>query len=173
MIRSYRGKSPRIDDYSWIADNAAIVGDVEIGPRSNIWFNVAIRADVNYVRIGECSNIQDGAVVHVNGVPSHPTIVENHVTVGHMAMLHGCTLKSECLIGIGAVVLNGAVVESHSIVAAGAVVKEGQHVPSGMMVAGVPAKVIRPVSDLEKRSFKRQTEHYWNDLASEYKNTSS
>ena len=168
LIEPFKGVSPRIHENSWVAENAVVIGDVDIGECSTIWYGAVVRGDVNHIRIGRYSNIQDGAVVHVNGTPSHPTILGDYVTVGHCVCLHGCTLEDECLIGIGASVLNGAVVESHSIVAAGALVREGQVVRSGTLVAGVPAKEVRKLSEKELEKFKKQATHYWEGIASPY-----
>ena len=164
----YKDKKPVIDKNAWLADDVNVIGDIIVSEFSSIWFGCTLRADVNYIRVGKYSNIQDGSIVHVNEEPSHPTIIGDYVTVGHRAVLHGCTLDDSCLIGMGAIILNGAHVESEAIVAAGALVKEGQTVPSGMLVAGVPAKVIRPISEKEKKMFKKQALHYWNDVALTY-----
>lgn len=169
LVREFSEHHPKISDNAWCAENAVIIGDVEIGDFSSLWYGSVTRGDVNQIRIGKYSNIQDGAVVHCNGTPSHPTIIEDMVTVGHLACIHGCTLKSESLIGIGASVLNGAIVESKSLVAAGAVVREGYTVPAGHLVAGVPAKVIRPLNEEEQQFMEKQAKHYWHDLAEKYK----
>ncbi len=168
----YKDKKPTTEKNTWLADDANIIGDVVISECTSVWFGCTLRADVNHIRIGKYSNIQDGSIVHVNGEPSHPTIIGDYVTVGHRAVLHGCTLHDTCLIGMGAIILNGAHVESEAIVAAGALVKEGQVVPKGMLVAGVPAKVIRPITEKEKEMFKKQALHYWNDIALSYKKAS-
>jgi carbonic anhydrase/acetyltransferase-like protein (isoleucine patch superfamily) len=133
---------PRIDKSVFLAPGVKIVGDVTIGKNSSVWYNTVIRGDVHYVKIGECTNVQDLSMLHVtNG--RYPLNIGNRVTIGHCVKLHGCTIKDVALIGIGAIVLDGAVVEERSIVAAGAVVKPNFIVPSGKLVAGVPAKVIR------------------------------
>lgn len=168
LIRDFQGVSPEIDSGAFIAENACIIGRVKIHAKANIWYNCVLRGDVNDIVVGEGSNIQDGTIVHVNGDPSHPTTIEEYVTIGHAAAIHGCTLKKNCLVGIGATVLNGAVVEECALVAAGALVREGQVVPAGHLVAGVPAKVIRPLSEEEKESLVRQPLHYWEAIASKY-----
>lgn len=168
LVRPFEGRHPSIDPEAWIAENAVIIGDVEIGPKANIWYNVVLRGDVNHIRIGELTNIQDGAVVHVNQTPSHPTIIEDHVTVGHSSTIHGCTLKRYCLIGIGANVLNGAVVGEGALVAAGSLVREGQEIKPYTLYAGVPAKEMRPLKDEERKLVEHQCDHYWDDLASKY-----
>src|ERR1041384_5558962 len=128
MIRSYQGTTPKIGERVYIDVSAQIIGDVEIGDHSSVWMNAVVRGDVNFIRIGSHTNIQDNCVVHVFK-DLHPTHVGDHVTVGHSVTLHGCRVDSHCLIGIGAVVLNGAHIGSDSIVAAGAVVPEGMVVP--------------------------------------------
>ncbi len=147
-----------------------MIGDVELGAYCSVWPSVVIRGDVNHIRIGAWSNVQDGSVIHVNGSPSHPTIIGERVTIGHGVMLHGCTIEDECLIGIGAIILNGAHIGRHSIIAAGALVREGQIIPEGSLVAGLPAQVKRPVNQQEKENFKKQALHYWYDLALVYLN---
>jgi carbonic anhydrase/acetyltransferase-like protein (isoleucine patch superfamily) len=168
LIRPFRDKHPEISPEAFLAENACVIGDVKIHARANIWYNCVLRGDVNRIEIGELANIQDGTVIHVNGTPSHPTLVEDRVTVGHSATLHGCHLKRHSLVGIGATVLNGAVVESESLVAAGSLVREGQVIPSGVLVAGVPAKVIRPLKQSEIDFLHHQPDHYWDDIASQY-----
>lgn len=168
LIRPFLDFHPEIDEGAWIAENAVIIGRVTIEKRANIWYNCVLRGDVNSIYVGEESNIQDGSIIHVNENPSHPTIIESSVTVGHMAAIHGCTLKKNCLIGIQATVLNGAVVEEGALVAAGSLVREGQVVPSGMLVAGVPAKPIRALSPEESNFLQHQPVHYWDDIASKY-----
>jgi carbonic anhydrase/acetyltransferase-like protein (isoleucine patch superfamily) len=168
LIRPFEDLVPRIHEEAFLAENVCIIGDVEIHRRANIWYNCVLRGDVNKISIGELSNIQDGTIIHVNGDPSHPTVVEDRVTIGHSVTLHGCTIKTHALVGIGATVLNGAVVEEGALVAAGSLVREGQVVPAGHLVAGVPAKVIRPLTEQEQNMLKRQPDHYWDDSASKY-----
>jgi gamma-carbonic anhydrase len=154
----YGNLYPKIHKTVFLASGVKIVGDVVIGENSSIWYNVVIRGDVNYVKIGEMTNIQDLSMLHVtNG--KYPLNIGNKVTVGHSVKLHGCTLKDLCLIGIGAIVLDGAIVEENSIVAAGSVVKPNFKVPSGKLVAGVPAKVVRDLTheetiDLEQSAIR-------------------
>ena len=160
----YENLYPKIDRSVFLASGVKIVGNVEIGAHSSVWYNVVIRGDVHYVKIGEMTNIQDLSMLHVtNG--KYPLNIGNKVTIGHSVKLHGCTLQDLCLIGIGAIVLDGAVIEENSMVAAGAVVKQNFIVPSGKLVAGVPAKVIRDltvdeIADLEKSAlrYKKYTE---------------
>jgi carbonic anhydrase/acetyltransferase-like protein (isoleucine patch superfamily) len=146
----YKGVYPRIGENVFLASGVKIIGDVEIGNNSTVWYNTVIRGDVHYIRIGESTNIQDCSMLHVtNG--KYPLNIGSKVTIGHSVSLHGCTLNDLCLIGIGAIVLDGAVIESNSMVAAGALVKQKIVVPSGKLVAGVPARVIR---DLTKEEIK-------------------
>lgn len=154
----YKNLYPQIHKSVFLASGVKIVGDVKIDKNSSIWYNVVIRGDVHFVKIGEMTNIQDLSMLHVtNG--RYPLNIGNKVTVGHSVKLHGCTLKDLCLVGIGAIVLDGAIVEENSMVAAGAVVKPNFIVPSGKLVAGVPARVVRDlttdeIEDLEKSAFR-------------------
>ncbi len=167
-ILPYRGILPKIDESVFIADGAVIIGDVVIGKDSNIWFNAVIRGDVNYIRIGEGTNIQDGCILHVT-TEKYPLIVGNDVTVGHGAILHGAIIQDKCLIGMRAIVLDGAVVEPFSLVAAGSLVRQGFIVPGGTLVAGVPARVVRELTDNEKKAIEESAIHYV-ELSKEYKN---
>jgi carbonic anhydrase/acetyltransferase-like protein (isoleucine patch superfamily) len=164
----YQGKSPVIHENSWVADDAKIIGNVEIGENSSVWFNTVVRGDINAIRIGRYVNIQDGAIVHVGPSPEHFTTVGDYVSVGHNATLHGCKIHNEVLIGIGAIILNGAVVESQSIVAAGALVRVGDRVPGGVLFAGVPGKIVRDLSAAEIKGLREHPEGYW-DIAASYR----
>ena len=159
MIRAYRGIVPRIAASAYIDPSAQVIGDVVVGERSSIWPNVTVRGDVNSIRIGDETNIQDNSVLHCDA-GLFPLHIGNRVTVGHLAMLHGCSIQDECLIGIGAVILNGAKIGTGSVIAAGAVVPEGSEVPPGSMVMGVPAKVKRPLSEEERERFRQNARHY-------------
>ena len=159
MIRAYRGIVPKIAASAYIDQSAQVIGDVVVGERSSIWPNVTARGDVNAIRIGDESNIQDNSVLHCDA-GRFPLHIGNRVTVGHMVMLHGCTIEDECLIGIAAVVLNGARIGKGSVVAAGAVVPEGAEIPPLSMVMGVPAKVKRAVTDEERERFRLNTDRY-------------
>jgi carbonic anhydrase/acetyltransferase-like protein (isoleucine patch superfamily) len=159
MIRSYRGVVPRIAASAYVDRSAQLIGDVEIGDRSSVWPNVTIRGDTNSIRIGEETSIQDNSVLHCDPGPFRLQI-GSRVTVGHQAMLHGCTIEDECLIGIAAVILNGAKIGSGSVIAAGAVVPEGADIPEGSMVMGVPGKIKRPVTEEERRRFRVNAQHY-------------
>lgn len=158
---SYNDKSPRIHENSWIAADAMIVGNVRIDACSSVWFQSVIRGDINKIRIGSYVNIQDHTVVHVGHAVEHATVIEDYVSVGHHVTLHGCTIKTETLIGIGAIVLNGATVEPQSIIAAGALVRADETVPGGVLFAGVPGKIIRPLTVEEKQGLRSHPEGYW------------
>jgi carbonic anhydrase/acetyltransferase-like protein (isoleucine patch superfamily) len=159
MIRAYRGSLPMIAASAYIDASAQVIGNVTVGERSSIWPNVTARGDVNSIRIGDDSNIQDNSVLHCDA-GLFPLNIGNRVTVGHLAMLHGCTIEDDCLIGIGAVVLNGAKIGRGSVIAAGAVVPEGAEVPPESMVMGVPAKVKRQLTDEERERFRLNAMHY-------------
>lgn len=143
MIKEFEGIVPSLDEKTFIADGARVIGAVTMKEFSSLWFNVVVRGDVNRIEIGKYSNIQDNSVVHV--ADAHPTLIGDYVTVGHNAIIHGCTIEEHCLIGMGAVVLNGAVIGKGSIIAAGAVVKENQVIPPHSLVVGIPAKIVKSV----------------------------
>ncbi len=159
MIQSYRDKNPQIHETAFIADNATVVGDVVIGPDASVWFGSVVRADLHYIRIGARTNVQDLTVMHVNH-GQDPTILEEDVTIGHRAILHGCHVKRGSLIGMGAVLLDGVVVEERAFVAAGSIVSPGTVVPARMLARGVPAKVVRELSEDELSGMKRGAEAY-------------
>lgn len=160
IVRDVKGKSPQIPADCFIADNATIVGDVKIGSQCSIWFNAVLRGDVNYIKLGNKVNVQDGAVVHGTYLKS-PTTIGNNVSIGHNAIVHGCTLHDNILIGMGAIVMDGCVVESNSIIAAGAVLTKNTKVPSGTIYAGVPAKKIKDLSEaLIEGEIDRISENY-------------
>jgi len=144
-IYPYLKTKPEIDDTVFLAPGVKIVGDVKIKAGSSIWYNTVIRGDVNHIRIGENTNVQDLSMLHVT-FEKYPLIIGNDVTIGHSVTLHGCILEDRTFIGMGATILDGAVIESNSMVAAGALVKQGYIVPSGKLVAGVPAKIIRDLT---------------------------
>lgn len=150
LIKSVKGKTPVISKDCYIAENATIIGDVTIGNGCSIWFNAVIRGDVNKITIGDRVNIQDGAVIHCT-YQKHATVIGNNVSVGHNAIVHGCQLQDNVLIGMGAIIMDNCVVESNSIVAAGAVVTQNTIVEAGTIYAGVPARKIKDinVSDFE------------------------
>jgi carbonic anhydrase/acetyltransferase-like protein (isoleucine patch superfamily) len=167
MIHAYRGVVPKVHLSAWIADSADVIGDVELGEESSVWFSTVIRGDVNFIRVGRGTNLQDGTVVHVNRNGT-PTILEDYVTVGHAARLHGCHIKSNCLIGIGAVVLDGAVLDEECVVAAGAVVSPGTQVPRGSLLMGAPARVKRQVTEKDLELIYNSAKNYV-ALAAEYR----
>jgi len=141
----FGGSTPQIDDDAWIAPTATLIGGVTIGPRASVFYGAVVRADKATISIGAGTNLQDGVIMHAD--PGFPATVGSGVSVGHAAVLHGCTIEDDCLIGMGAVVLNGAVIGRGSMVAAGAVVLEGAQIPAGSLVAGVPGKVRRELTD--------------------------
>lgn len=145
LIKSINGKKPIIGKDCFIAETATIIGDVEIGDNSSIWYNAVLRGDVHYIKVGHNTNIQDNAVVHATYKKS-PTNIGNYVTVAHGAIVHGCTIKDNVMIGMNAVVLDDAIVESNTIIAAGSVVTKGTVVESGCVYAGIPAKKIKKIS---------------------------
>ena len=156
---AYDGKSPRIAPSAFLAEGSVVVGDVEIGDRSSLWFGTVVRGDVNHVRIGARTNVQDLTVVHVTS-RTHPTVIGDDVTVGHRAVLHGCTIKDRCLVGIGAIVMDGAVVGPDAMVGAGALVPPGMLVPPGTLVLGAPAKVKRQLTADEIAFFRTSAASY-------------
>ncbi len=145
IIKPVRGKSPVIPDDCYIAENATIVGEVVMGEECSVWFNAVIRGDVNYIRIGNRVNIQDGAIIHCT-YEKYPTIIGNNVSIGHNAIVHGCTIHDNVLIGMGAIVMDDCIIESNTIIAAGAIVTQHTHVESGCIYAGIPAKKIKDIS---------------------------
>jgi carbonic anhydrase/acetyltransferase-like protein (isoleucine patch superfamily) len=160
MIRAFRSTEPAIAPSAFIDASAQVIGDVVIGEESSVWMNAVVRGDVNHIRIGSRTNIQDGTIVHVMRDPSHSTIIGDDVTVGHAAVVHGCTLGHRCLIGMGAILLNGAIVGEDSIVAAGTLVPEGMVVPPGSLVMGSPGKVRRSLTADEVAFIKQSAANY-------------
>jgi len=158
-IHSYRGHLPRLGERVFLAPGAQLSGDIEVGDDCSFWFHTAARGDVNRIRIGERSNVQDGTILHVTH-ETHPLVIGSEVVIGHSCMIHGCTLEDGCLIGIGARVLDGAVVESGAMVGAGALVPPDMRVPAGMLVLGLPAKVVRPLSEGERSSIAEIARRY-------------
>ena len=146
LIKEVKGRRPVFGTNVFLADNATVVGDVLIGNDCSIWFNTVIRGDVHYIKIGNKVNIQDGAVIHCT-YQKAPTNVGNNVSIGHNALVHGCTIHDNVLVGMGAIVMDGVLVESNSIIAAGAVVLEGTHIESGSIYAGVPAKKVKELNE--------------------------
>ncbi|NQY28681.1 MAG: gamma carbonic anhydrase family protein [Flavobacteriaceae bacterium] len=160
IIKEVRGKSPQIPEDCFIAENATIVGDVTMGKQCSIWFNAVLRGDVNYIKLGNKVNIQDGAVIHCT-YKKYPTIMGNNVSVGHNAIVHGCTIHDNVLIGMGSIVMDNCVVHSNSIVAAGAVVTQNTVIESGSIYAGIPAKKVKDISkELSSGEIDRIAENY-------------
>lgn len=145
IIRELRGVSPTIGNDCFFAENSVVVGDVVLGDNCSVWYNAVIRGDVNFIRLGDKVNIQDGAVVHCT-YEKYPTQIGNNVSVGHNAIVHGCTIHDNVLIGMGAIVMDDCVVESNTIIAAGAVVTQGTRVEGGSIYAGIPAKKVKDIS---------------------------
>jgi carbonic anhydrase/acetyltransferase-like protein (isoleucine patch superfamily) len=160
MLRPFKGVSPTVAPSAYIDASAQIIGDVHIGDESSVWMHAVVRGDVNHIRIGRRTNIQDGAIVHVMREPSHPTILGDDITVGHGAIVHGCIVEDQCLIGMGAILLNGAHVGSASIVAAGTLVPEGCVIPPRSLVMGSPGKVKRQITDDELEFIRQSADNY-------------
>lgn len=159
LIKSYKGIHPKIHPSVFLAENATVVGDIEIGEESSIWYNAVLRGDVGAIRIGKRTNIQDGAVLHcTTGLT--PTIVGDEVVVGHNAILHGCTVEDQVLIGMGAIVLDEVIVPKHCIIAANALVRQGSVLESGFMYAGTPAKKIKALSKAQIQQIQLGALHY-------------
>ena len=159
MLRPYRGRLPVVDPTAYVDVSAQVIGDVEVGAESSLWMNVVVRGDVNHIRVGSRTNVQDACVVHVMH-DEHPTTIGDEVTIGHGAIVHGCTIEDRVLIGMGAIVLNGAVIGADSIVAAGSLVPEGTTIPSRSLAMGSPAKVRRTLSDAEVASIRDYAANY-------------
>jgi carbonic anhydrase/acetyltransferase-like protein (isoleucine patch superfamily) len=159
MLHIYQGVTPQLHDTVFRVGSAEIIGDVHVGQLSSLWFNVVVRGDVNYIRIGERTNVQDGAVIHVTN-KQHPTRIGNDVTIGHNAILHGCTIGDRCLVGMGAIVMDGAVVEADAMVAAGALVTPGTKVPSGTLFAGSPARFKRNLTQEDVADLLNSARNY-------------
>ena len=145
IIKPVKGKSPQIPKDCFIAENATIVGNVTIGKQCSIWFSAVIRGDVNYIKMGNKVNVQDGAVIHATYLKS-PTNIGNNVSIGHNAIVHGCTIHDNVLVGMGSIIMDDCVVESNTIIAAGAVVTKNTRVQSGSIYAGIPAKKVKDIS---------------------------
>lgn len=159
LILPVKGIEPKIGDNCFLAPNATIVGDVILGERCSVWFNAVIRGDVNSIRIGDKTNIQDGVVIHATYQKASTTI-GNNVNIGHNALVHGCILKDHVLIGMGAIVMDNAVVEEYVIIGAGSVVLENTICESGYLYAGTPAKKIKPLTDEQKELLNRLPDNY-------------
>ena len=159
LLKSVNGKAPLIPEDCYVAENATIIGDVIFGHSCSVWFNAVIRGDVHFIKIGNKVNIQDGAIIHCT-YQKHPTIIGNNVSIGHNAIVHGCTIHDNVLIGMGAIVMDNCIVESNAIIAAGAVVTQNTVVPSGTIYAGVPAKKVK---DIDQSDFAGEIQRISNN----------
>lgn len=166
MLRPYRGIEPTVADSAFVAETAALIGAVTVGEGSTVWYGATLRGDVNRITVGARTSIQDGSVVHVDG--DAECVIGDDVTVGHNATVHGCTVGNGVVIGIGASVLSHATVGEGAVVAAGALVREGAVVPPHTIVAGVPARPVREVSDADRERFRANAAHYV-ELGKEYR----
>ena len=157
-LETFLGQKPTLGESCYVAPTATVTGDVRVGSHSSIWYSCVLRGDINYISIGESSNLQDGVIGHL--ADDYPLEVGDFVTVGHGAILHACTIGDECLIGMGATILDGAIIGSQSIVAAGTVVPMGMQVPPGSLVAGVPGQLKKPLSQEKRKSLRGWAEKY-------------
>ena len=158
-VIAWNGHHPKLGRGVFVATGAVVIGQVELGDDANIWFNTVIRGDVNTIKVGARTNIQDNTTVHVT-TKTGPTLIGSDVTIGHNAVIHACTIEDHCLIGMGAIILDGAVIRSKCFVAAGSVVTPGKEMPSGMMVMGSPAKAVRPLTEMELAFLARSAKDY-------------
>lgn len=162
---SFGGRTPLIDPTAFVAPGAQLIGDIEVGPEASIWYNCVLRGDVNRIRIGARTNIQDGSVLHVDsprpGHPDgHPTIIGEEVLIGHLAMVHGCILHDRAFVGLGSIVMDGCEIESDAMLAAGAMLTPGKRIPSGQLWAGRPAKYVRDLSEADLQGMRAGVAHY-------------
>ncbi len=160
MIKSFLDKTPKIHTTAFIAENAVIIGDVEIGENASIWYNCVLRGDVNFIRIGANSNIQDGTIIHVSRQKDFATIIEAEVTIGHSATIHGCYIEKGSLIGIGATILDGARIGKNSLIAAGSLVTPNTQIPERSFVMGAPARIKRELGDEEIENIQNFWQNY-------------
>jgi carbonic anhydrase/acetyltransferase-like protein (isoleucine patch superfamily) len=159
VLRPFRGQLPRVHPTAFVDDSAQVIGDVEIGEESSVWMCAVIRGDVHWIRVGKRTSIQDGTIVHAM-TGTHPTSIGDNVTVGHAAVVHGCTIENQCLIGMGAILLNGAHIGAGSIVAAGTLITEGMKVPPKSLVMGSPGKVKRLLTQAEIADIQLYADRY-------------
>ena len=157
-LELFLSKEPQFAENTFIAAGATVIGDVRLGARSSVWYGCVLRGDINFIQIGEATNIQDGTVIHL--ADDFPVIIGDYVTVGHAAVVHACVVEDECLIGMNSTILDGAVIGARSIVAAGSLVPQGMQVPPGSLVAGVPAKVKRALGEEEQAFLRSWAEKY-------------
>ena len=167
MIIKFKNHTPIISQSAFIAENTSIIGDVKIGEQTSIWFGTTIRADMNYIHIGDRTNIQDNSIVHVT-TDIAPTIIGNGVTIGHGAIIHGCTIEDNCLIGMGAIIMDEAIIEEGSMIAAGAIVTPKTIAPKNTLMVGIPAKPIRELTKDEYLEIIERAQHYI-DFSGNYK----
>jgi carbonic anhydrase/acetyltransferase-like protein (isoleucine patch superfamily) len=165
QLINFGGKAPRIDPEAFVAPGATLIGDIEIGPEASIWYNCVLRGDVNRIRIGARTNIQDGSVIHVDSPKpghdgGHPTIIGAEVLIGHLAMVHGCILHDRAFVGLGSIVMDGCEIESDAMLAAGAMLTPGKRIPSGQLWAGRPAKYVRNLTPEELEGQRQGVAHY-------------
>ncbi len=160
MFFSYKNKSPKYGKNVFIAPVAIIIGDVEIGDCSSVWFGATIRGDIHYVKIGKYTNIQDNVIIHVTK-DKFPVIIGDYVTIGHNAIIHGCKIGNNSLIGMGSIILDGAEIGDNSIIAAGTIIKEGTKIPKNSLVAGVPGEIKRKIKKGEIEEIKRHAINYF------------
>jgi len=160
IIKTLLGKTPSYGVDCFFAENSVLIGDLQMGDQCSVWFNAVIRADVNYIRMGNKVNVQDGAIIHCT-YQKYPTIIGNMVSIGHNALVHGCTIKDKVLIGMGSIIMDDCVIEENSIIAAGAVLTKGTRVESGTVYAGVPAKKIKEINpELSQGEIQRIANNY-------------
>jgi carbonic anhydrase/acetyltransferase-like protein (isoleucine patch superfamily) len=159
VLRPYRGQLPRVHPTAFIDDSAQVIGDVEIGEESSVWMCAVVRGDVHWIRIGRRSNIQDGTIIHAM-TGTHPISIGDNVTIGHAAVVHGCTIENQCLIGMGAILLNGAHIGAGAIVAAGSLIPEKMKVPAKSLVMGSPGKVTRLLTQVEVADIQLYADRY-------------
>jgi gamma-carbonic anhydrase len=165
-LLTFEGRTPRIDPAAFVAPGARLIGDVELGPEASIWYNCVLRGDMNLIRIGARSNVQDGTVIHVDpprpGGPAegYPCLIGEDVLIGHMAMIHGCTLNDRAFVGLGAIVMDGCTVEGDAMLAAGAMLTPGKCVPAGQLWAGRPARYVRDLSEVDIAGMRMGVRHY-------------
>ena len=162
MILDYKGKTPQIHESAFIAPNATVIGDVEIGEQSSVWFGTVLRGDIAPIRIGSHTNIQDLSILHET--PDMPLVIEDNVTVGHKVTLHSCTIRRNALIGMDSTVLDGAVIGENAFIGAGSLVTPGTEIPANAMAFGRPARVVRDLTDEDLKEMKRINETYVNHI---------
>ncbi len=158
MFYKYQGKTPSVHSSAYIAPSVILVGEVEIAAGASVWFNTVVRGDINSIRIGENSNIQDACVLHVTN--EERVVIGDRVTVGHSVVIHGCVIESDCLIGMRAVILDGAIIRRNSIIAAGTVIPPHAEIPENSLVMGVPGKVVRQLNDEERLRMEKNWQAY-------------